>query len=119
MWTGHPNDATVPIYAEKWGIEPSREAIFQFLNDDCRWITADSGYHHPEGRPAIDPALGTERHTLSAAGCFAEAETVADIEKYRGRILIVAILQISTGRWSNSRIKGFYRNVVLFLSSGI
>lgn len=30
MWTGHPNDATVPIYAEKWGIEPTREAIFEF-----------------------------------------------------------------------------------------
>ena len=82
MWTGHPNDATVPIYAEKWGIEPTREAIFQFLNDDCRWFTADSGYHHPQGLPAIDPAYGTERHTLSAEGCFANAETVADIEKY-------------------------------------
>lgn len=82
MWTGHPNDATVPIYAEKWGIEPTREAIFQFLNDDCRWFTADSGYHHPSGRPAIDPSYGTERHTLSAEGCFANAETVADIEKY-------------------------------------
>lgn len=82
MWTGHPNDATVPIYAEKWGIEPTREAIFRFLNDDCRWFTADSGYHHPQGLPAIDPAYGTERHTLSAEGCFANAETVADIEKY-------------------------------------
>lgn len=82
MWTGHPNDATVPIYAEKWGIEPTREAIFEFLNDDCRWFTADSGYHHPSGRPAIDPSYGTERHTLSAEGCFANAETVADIEKY-------------------------------------
>ena len=82
MWTGHPNDATVPIYAEKWGIEPTREAIFQFLNDDCRWFTADSGYHHPSRRPAIDPSYGTERHTLSAEGCFANAETIADIEKY-------------------------------------
>ena len=82
MWTGHPNDATVPIYAEKWGIEPTREAIFEFLNDDCRWFTADSGYHHPSGRPAIDPSYGTERHTLSAEGCFANAETIADIEKY-------------------------------------
>lgn len=82
MWTGHPNDKTIPIYAEKWGIEPTREAIFQFLNDDCRWFTADSGYHHPSGRPAIDPSYGTERHTLSAEGCFANAETIADIEKY-------------------------------------
>ncbi len=82
MWTGHPNDKTIPIYAEKWGIEPTREAIFQFLNDDCRWFTADSGYHHPSGRPSIYPSYGTERHTLSAEGCFANAETIADIEKY-------------------------------------
>ena len=82
MWTGHPNDRTIPIYAEKWGIEPTREAIYEYLDDDCRWITADSGYHHPEGRAAIDPSYGVERHTLSAGGCFAGAETVADIEKY-------------------------------------
>ncbi|MBQ7720785.1 MAG: hypothetical protein IJT56_09400 [Clostridia bacterium] len=82
MWTGHPNDRTIPIYAEKWGIEPTREAIYEYLDDDCRWITADSGYHHPEGKAAIDPSYGVERHTLSAGGCFADAETVADIEKY-------------------------------------
>ena len=82
MWTGHPNDATVPIYAEKWGIEPTREAIFQFLNDDCRWFTADSGYHHPSGRPAIDAAYNTPRETLSAGGFFANAETLADVDKY-------------------------------------
>ncbi|MBQ3955312.1 MAG: hypothetical protein II680_05435 [Clostridia bacterium] len=82
MWTGHPNTKTVPIYAEKWGIEPTREAIFQFLNDDCRWISADSGYHHPEGLPAIDPAYRTVRRTLSAEGFFANAETVADVDKY-------------------------------------
>ena len=34
MWTGHPNDKTIPIYAEKWGIEPTREAIYQFLDDE-------------------------------------------------------------------------------------
>ena len=82
MWTGHPNDATVPIYAEKWGIEPTREAIFQFLNDDCRWFTADSGYHHPSGRPAIDAAYTTPRGTLSAGGVFASAEALAHPGKY-------------------------------------
>ncbi len=82
MWTGHPNDNTIPIYAEKWGIEPTREAIFQYLNDDCRWFTADAGYHHPEGLPALDPAYHTQRHTLSDAGCFANAESVAEIDAY-------------------------------------
>ncbi|HIS70109.1 MAG TPA: hypothetical protein IAA58_12185 [Candidatus Gallacutalibacter stercoravium] len=82
MWTGHPNDATVPIFAKAWGIEPTREAIFNYLNDDCRWISADGGYHHPEGRPAFDPSWNVKRDTLSAAGCFAEAETVSDLDGY-------------------------------------
>ena len=82
MWTGHPNDKTIPIYAEKWGIEPTREAIYRYLNDDCRWFMADSGYHHPEGLPAFNPAYGIRRDSLSADGCFAEAETLADIENY-------------------------------------
>lgn len=82
-WTGHPNDKTVPIYAKKWGIEESREAIFTYLNDDCRWLTADGSYFHPEGLPAFDPAYGTSgRHSLSAGGCFANAEGLEDIEKY-------------------------------------
>ncbi len=82
MWTGHPNGRTIPIYAEKWGIEPTGEAIFQFLKDDCRWITADGGYRHPDGLPAIDPSYKTERRTLSAGGFFADAETLEDVEKY-------------------------------------
>lgn len=83
MWMGNPKPETVEIYAKKWEIPAEREAIFEFLQDDCRFITADSGYHHPEGLPALDPAYGIEsRKTLSAAGCFADAETIADIEKY-------------------------------------
>ena len=83
MWTGHPNDLTIPIYAKEWGVEPTREALYTYLNDDCRWVVADSGYRHPEGRPIFDTAWGMSgRDTLSAAGCFAEAETLADIERY-------------------------------------
>lgn len=83
MWTGHPNDATVPIYAEAFGIAPTREAIFDYLQDDCRWIMADTGYHHPEGHPIFNPAWGMQgRSSLSAEGCFADAETPADLERY-------------------------------------
>ena len=82
FWTGHPNDLTIPIYAKEWDIEPTREAIYDYLNDDCRWITADWGYKHPEGLPAINPSYGVQRNTLSAGGCFAEAETIAEIEAY-------------------------------------
>jgi uroporphyrinogen decarboxylase len=83
FWTGHPNDLTVPIYSKEWGIEPTREAIYQYLNDDCRWFSADGGYHHPEGLPALDPSYGIDRsRSLGAKGCFANAETVAEIEAY-------------------------------------
>lgn len=83
FWTGHPNDLTIPIYSKEWGIESSREAIFSFLDDDCRCFFADGGYLHPEGLPAFDPSFGIERsHGLSAQGCFANAETVSEIEAY-------------------------------------
>ena len=83
MWTGHPNDATVPLFAQAYGVEPTREAIFQYLQDDCRWIVADTGYHHPEGQPSFNTAWGMEgRKSLSAEGCFANAETPKDLEKY-------------------------------------
>ncbi len=83
MWTGHPNDATIPLHARAFGIEPTREAIYRFLQDDCRWIPADSAYRHPEGIPMFDTAWGMgTRGTLSGAGCFAEAENPADLDRY-------------------------------------
>lgn len=82
MWTGHPSEETVLLYAKEWGIEPTREAIFQYLDDDCRWVTADAGYKSPDGKPAIDPYYNTKRTTLGGEGCFAEAESIADIESY-------------------------------------
>lgn len=82
MWTGHPNTNFIPLFSKAYGTEENAEAIFRFLGDDCRWFTADSGYHHPEGLPAFDAAYHTKRDSLSAAGCFAEAETIKDIEDY-------------------------------------
>lgn len=83
MWTGHPNDATIPLYAESYGIEPTREAIYEYLQDDCRWIRADSYYNHPEGIPLFDPSWGIERSAnLGSAGCFADAESPKDLDKY-------------------------------------
>lgn len=82
MWTGHPNDKTIDIYAKAWGIEPSREAIFQYLQDDCRWVVADSGYCHPDGDPIFNPAWGKDRDTLSAEGCFAEVEEISELDAY-------------------------------------
>ncbi|MBR4888995.1 MAG: hypothetical protein IKU17_07610 [Clostridia bacterium] len=77
MWTGHPNDKTVPIYAKEWGIEESREAIYNFLNDDCRWIRPERGCKGV----GIQPYYGMDQnHNLGGAGCLASAETVRDVE---------------------------------------
>lgn len=83
MWTGHPNDKTIPIYAEKWGIEPTREAIFEYLNDDCRWFMPTDYYKHPLGLPEFDGCLGQYiRTTPSSAGYFDDDKTIAEIEAY-------------------------------------
>ena len=84
MWAGHPSNKTVEIYAAEWGIEPTREAVYTYLNDDCRWIPSSSfsTYNHPEGLPYLDPSWGMERHSLSDGGCLANAQTIADVEKY-------------------------------------
>ncbi len=82
MWTGHPNDKTIDIYATEWGIEPTREAIYQHLDDDCRWISADSGYKHPLGHKIFDPAWNKKRDTLSAEGCFSDVEDVSELDEY-------------------------------------
>jgi len=82
FWTGHPNYQTVPIYAKEWGIDATEDEIYAYLEDDCKWINADGGYRHPEGFSAIDPSYGVHRDTLSAGGCFADAETISDIESY-------------------------------------
>ena len=83
MWTGHPNPETIPIYANAWDIKESAEEIFRYLQDDCRWFMADSGYQHPEGKPPFDPGYGINRsRSLSSAGCFAETEDLAEVEAY-------------------------------------
>ena len=83
MWTGNPDKELVEMASQAWGIENSREALFQYFDDDCRWISADGGYHHPEGRPMFDTAYGIPpRATLSAPGCFAETEDLAEVEAY-------------------------------------
>lgn len=83
MWTGNPDREVVSEGARLWGIEDNYEAFFRYLDDDCRWIAADSGYHHPEGLPMFDTAYKSkERRTLSAEGCFADTEDIRDIEKY-------------------------------------
>lgn len=83
FWTGHLNQETLPLLQQAWQLQGGTEAVLDYLNDDCRWIHADSGYKHPEGRPALDPGYGIRRaNSHSAPGCFAETETIAEVEAY-------------------------------------
>lgn len=84
IWTGHLSDETIPLFAEAYGVAPTREAIATYLDDDCRFILADEAYHHPDGAPMFDFAWGMEKRaeTLSAEGCFAHAESPEELKDY-------------------------------------
>ena len=83
MWTGNPDRCLITEGAQKWGFEDNPETFFRYLDDDCRWISADGGYRHPEGRPMFDVAYKSKaRTTLSAGGCFADTEDTAEVEAY-------------------------------------
>lgn len=78
FWTGHPSDAYVPLFARQYGVAPDREAIFERLDDDCRWIMPER-YYDGIG---IDAYYGMDKHhNLGSGGCLANAETVADVER--------------------------------------
>ncbi|MDR3314051.1 MAG: methyltransferase [Oscillospiraceae bacterium] len=82
FWSGRPAHDTIPLYAKEWGIAPTAEAIYETLQDDCRYIPI-GGYRHPEGLAEWNPGWGMERNrSLGAAGCFAEAETMAELGNY-------------------------------------
>ena len=82
FWTGSPNYKTVPIYAKKWNIAPELEAIYRFLDDDCRWFPADAAYKHPDGLKPFIPSAGETRDASDERNILAGAETVEDIEKF-------------------------------------
>jgi len=81
FWTGSPHEDTFPLYLSKIG-GTREEDLYSFLKDDCRFFPADSAYSHPEGKPFFDPYLGAPRLSLTQPGCFAEYESVAEVERY-------------------------------------
>ncbi|MDR3692575.1 MAG: uroporphyrinogen decarboxylase family protein [Fimbriimonas sp.] len=80
-WTGNPHSDTMPMYLAKLGL-PDGEALYTHFGDDLRWIPADSGYRHPEGRSPFDPYAGKQRESLNMAGIFAECESIAEVEAH-------------------------------------
>ena len=81
FWTGNPHSDTRKIYLEKLGMTDMEE-FFQYLNDDCRWITADRAYKHPEGKPIFDIYGGREKKAHGEGGYFANCESIEDVEKF-------------------------------------
>jgi uroporphyrinogen decarboxylase len=80
-WTGNPHPETLKRYTAELGIADA-EALYSYLGDDSRWLPADRGYRHPEGRPMLDPLGGKPRESLSQPGVFADCESVAVVDAY-------------------------------------
>lgn len=81
FWTGNPHEDTAKIYLEKLNFT-EREQLYQFVHDDCRWVKADTAYKHPEGKPIFDIYGGREKKSLGEGGCFAECESLWEVEKF-------------------------------------
>lgn len=83
MWTGCPHWETIQNCSREWNIECSYDAVYEYLSDDCRWVTADGGWHHPEGLPFFNASYGVnKRRSHASPGCFADAESPEDLKKY-------------------------------------
>lgn len=83
MWTGNPDAEVVAEASRKYGIENCAEALFQFYNDDCRWISADSGYRNPERPYMFDTMHGLPaKISHGTAGCFGDCEDVREVENH-------------------------------------
>ena len=83
MWTGNPDPEVVAAASRKYGIENSAEALFQFYDDDCRWIGADSGYHNPQRQYMFDTMHGLPaKMSHGTAGCFGDCEDVSEVENH-------------------------------------
>lgn len=82
FWTGHPHEDSEKIYLKQLGMSKMEE-MYQYLKDDCRWISADSAYRHPEGRMAFDPYNGKPRYGHGHPGCFADCESIKEVDDYQ------------------------------------
>ena len=112
FWTGNPHPETYRLYLQQLGYS-DKEQLFCRLNDDCRWVIAEDGYRHPEGKPMFGiPAL-EDRASLSQPGVLADCENLRDVKDYPwpdpkdidfsevlGRIREHSDKAVFTGLWS-------------------
>ena len=81
FWTGNPHQDTTVKYTEIIGGE-GNEAIYQHLNDDCRWLMGELGYRHPEGKPLFDITGGVIKESLGQGGVFENCTDLKEIENH-------------------------------------
>lgn len=81
FWTGNPHKETLKNYLEKAKLADIEE-LFQYFNDDCRWLRAESSYKHPEGKAMFDPFGGVKKEKHGQKGCFADCTSVKEVEEY-------------------------------------
>ncbi|MDO8683684.1 MAG: uroporphyrinogen decarboxylase family protein [Armatimonadota bacterium] len=79
FWLGMPHKETWPIYLEHFGFT-EQEELRRFLHDDFRWMGADGGYKHPDGKPPFEMAIENESGVKIPV--FADCENVAEVEAY-------------------------------------
>ncbi|MCC7355775.1 MAG: hypothetical protein IT330_18690 [Anaerolineae bacterium] len=79
FWTGNPKKEFLDLHLPALGLS-EREEFYRLLDDDCRWISADGGYKHPEKKPPFDMLGGKARTSTAEEGCLAHAESLAEVE---------------------------------------
>jgi uroporphyrinogen decarboxylase len=80
FWMGNPHEDTWPLLYKAFGTE-DREQIRVMMGDDLRWIPEHGqSYKHPQGKPMFD--MQRKGDELSAAGCFSDCESVAEVEDF-------------------------------------
>lgn len=81
FWTGNPHEETWEMYLRQLNFQ-KQEELFNYLEDDCRWCWAESAYKHPDGNPMFDQYSGRSKKGHGDIGCFAETDSLQEIEKY-------------------------------------
>ncbi len=83
FWHGNPHSESLSKLFGYFGVKSDFELGLQ-LNDTLSWVQPEGSgvYKHPEGKPMFDVLLGDQRHSLGQSGCFAECESIAEVEKF-------------------------------------
>ncbi|MBM7583367.1 uroporphyrinogen decarboxylase [Caldicoprobacter guelmensis] len=106
FWTGNPYPDTEKLYLEKLGVT-SREELFEYLHDDCRWVIADRAYKHPEGKPIFDIYGGRGKKAHGEGDTLLNASPLRRLRSFHGPILTIWIFRTFWRKCASIRIRWF------------